>query len=186
MTYNSSFSSRVAVAIVVSAACCVLFSASAFAQKASYGQQVAVMKALKADLKTIGVIGLNLSDKMTQDLTRAGLQQGVTIVIAKPKDPREVATLYKTLVSGKKIQMLWLPETADEVVTSVSFDFLKENSLMDRIGLCVPEKKLVPSGVLCAVQIENGKLIVYANKKIASVVGVTIPGEGSDIPFVSQ
>lgn len=157
-----------------------------FAQKASYGQQIAVMKALKADLKTVGVLTGNLTDKMAQDLTRAGLAQGVTIAIAKPKDPREVVTYYKMLVSEKKIQTLWLPEASDVVVKGVSIDYLKENTAIDGIELFVPEKSLVQSGALCSAVIENGKLIVYVNKKIASVVGATIPGPDSDINFVVQ
>jgi hypothetical protein len=164
----------------------ILFSGTLFAQKASYGQQVAVMKVLKPDLKIIGVLGSNLSDKNVQDLTRAGMAQGVTVVIAKPKDPREVGALYKRLVSDKKIQILWLPDGSDEVMMGISIDFLTENTAMDRVGLCVTEKKLVASGVLCSILTENGKLVVYVNKKIASVIGVAVPGEGSEINFVSQ
>lgn len=156
------------------------------AQKATFGQQVAVMKVLKADLKTVGVLAGTMSDKLTQDLTRAGLAQGVTIVIAKPKDQRDVVSLYKKLVSERKIQMLWLPDASDDVVSGVSVDYLKENTAMDGVGLCTTEKKLVASGALVSVQSENGKLVAYVNKKIAAAVGAVVPGEGSDINFVSQ
>jgi hypothetical protein len=172
--------------VLAVASCLVVFSMSLFAQKVTFGQQVAVMKVLKADLKTIGVLAGNLTDKMTQDLTRAGMAQGITIVIAKPKDRSEVGSLYKKLVTEKKIQMLWLPDGGDETVMGVSIDYLKENTAMDGVGLCVTEKKLVSSGALCSVQSENGKLIAYVNKKIATVVGASIPGEGSDINFVQQ
>jgi hypothetical protein len=172
--------------IVRIAACVALVSIPLLAQRATFGQQVAVMKVLKADLKTVGVLSGNISDKATQDVTRAGLAQGITVVVAKAKDPREVAVLYKKLVTEKKIQMLWLPEAGDDLVMGVSMDYLKENTAMDRIGLVVPEKKMVAGGALCSVLNENSKLIVYVNKKMASVVGAVIPGEGSDINFVAQ
>jgi len=120
----------------------VVFSTAAFSQKASFGQQVAVMKSLKADLKVVGVVGTTISDKMTQDLTRAGMAQGITIVIAKGKDAREVASLYKKLVAEKKIQMLWVPDAGDDVVMKLGMDYLKENTVMDGVGLCVPVKTL--------------------------------------------
>lgn len=164
----------------------VFISLPLLAQKASLGQQVAVMKALKPDLKTVGVLSGNMTDKLSQDLTRAGISQSITVVIAKPKDQREVAGLYKKLVSEKKIQMLWLPDGGDEVTSGVSSDYLRENTAMDGVGLCVTEKNLVVGGALCSVQLENGKLTVYVNKKIASVVGVTIPPEGSGITFIAQ
>lgn len=166
--------------------CVVLLSYSSFAQKASLGQQVAVMKTMKGDLKTIGVISNNMTDKMTQDLTRAGVSQGITIVIAKVKDAREVASLYKKLVSERKIQMLWVPDPSDEVVMGLGMDFLKENTAMDGVGLCVPVKGLVAGGALCCVQSEDGKLIAYVNKKIAAVVGAAVPAESAGISFVMQ
>jgi ABC-type uncharacterized transport system substrate-binding protein len=166
--------------------CFILFTYSSYAQKASLGQQVAVMKTLKPDLKTIGVVSNNISDKMTQDLTRAGVSQGITIVIAKAKDAREVASLYKKLVSEKKIQMLWVPDASDDVVMGLGMDFLKENTAMDGVGLCVPVKALVASGALCCVQSEDGKLVAYVNKKLAAVVGATIPAEIAGISFVAQ
>jgi len=173
--------------ILVGLSVCMAFiSMPLLAQKASLSQQIAVMKALKPELKTVGVLAGSLTDKLTQDLTRAGLGQGITVVIAKPKDPREVVSLYKKMVSERKIQILWLPDAADEVVSGVSIDYLKENTAMDGVGLCVDDKKHIASGALLCVQSEGGKLTAYVNKKIAAVVGAAIPGEGTGISFVSQ
>jgi hypothetical protein len=166
--------------------CTLLLTAASFAQKASFGQQVAVMKTIKADLKTIGVISSVMTDKMTQDLTRAGVSQGITIVIAKAKDAREVSSLYKKLVGERKIQILWIPDAGDDVVMGLGMDFLKENTAMDGVGLCVPAKNLVAGGALCCVQSEDGKLVAYVNKKIAAVVGATVPAESAGISFVMQ
>ncbi len=166
--------------------CSLLFVSSSFAQKASLGQQVAVMKTMKADLKTVGVISSTITDKMTQDLTRAGVSQGITIVIAKVKDAREVASLYKKLVSERKIQMLWVPDAGDDVVMGLGMEYLKENTVMDGVGLCVPLKALVATGALCSVQSEDGKLTAYVNKKIAAVVGAAVPAEPAGISFVMQ
>lgn len=166
--------------------CLALFSSTAVAQRASLGQQVAVMKTIKSDLKTVGVISSILNDKMTQDITRAGMSQGVTVVIAKPKDAREVASLYKKLVSDKKIQMLWIPDPADEIVMGLGMQYLIENAVMDKVGLCVPAKNLVAGGALCAIQSEDGKLTAFVNKKIAAVVGASVPAEASGINFVQQ
>lgn len=168
------------------AAWILLCSSSLFAQKASLGQQVAVLKAMKGDLKVIGVISSNISDKMTQDVTRAAVSQGVTAVIAKVKDAREVASLYKKLVAEKKIQVLWVPDASDDVVMGLGMQYLIENTAMDRVGLCVPQKSLVAGGALCCVTMEDGKLTAVVNKKIAAVGGFAVPTEGGGITFVTQ
>lgn len=168
------------------AACMALLTVSAHAQKATLGQQVAVMKTLKSDLKIIGVISGNISDKMTQDVTRAAMSQGLTAVIAKVKDAREVATLYKKLVTEKKIQALWIPDASDDLVMGVSMDYLIENTAMDRVALCVPAKNLVAGGAMVAVLMEDGKLTAVINKKIAGVVGAAVPAEAGGIVYVMQ
>jgi hypothetical protein len=185
VSFDTMFS-RTFIRFSALAACTILLSLSAMAQKATFGQQVAVMKTIKSDLKVIGVISSNISDKTTQDVTRAAVSQGVTVVIAKSKDAREVASLYKKLVSDKKIQLLWIPDAGDDVVMGLGMQYLIENTAMDRVGLCVPVKTLVAGGALCCVQIEDGKLTVFVNKKIASVVGASVPAEAAGINFIMQ
>lgn len=153
----------------------------------TYGQQLAVMKKIKAGLSTVGVLSNTLGDKALEDITRAAMGQGLKIFIARPKDAREIAALYKTLVVEKKVQMLWIPDGQDKLLLGVGFEFLKENALPDKIGLCVPDQGLVSQGALCSVGMENGKLTAYINQRISGVVGAEVPAEeNSPINFVTR
>ncbi|HTX18070.1 MAG TPA: hypothetical protein VMG34_05345 [Bacteroidota bacterium] len=155
--------------------------------KPSYGQQIAVLKLLQPDLKVIGVMSSNLSDKEIQDITRAGLGQGEQIVVGIPQDPRDISQVYKKMVSEKKIQILWVPKSNDDLMMGVGFEYLRTNTLLDKVGLCIPDPSLLASGALCSVQIEGGKLTVYVNQKIASVLGAHVPTEeSSSVTYVSR
>ena len=146
---------------------------------ASNSQQIAAMKVLNPGLKTIGVIGSTLSDKDLSDITRYGLGMGVEMVFARPKDASEIATLYKKMVADKKIQMVWIPDANDKTMLDIGFEYLKDETLVDKIGLCVPKQELTQSGALCSVYKEEGKVVVYVNKRIAAVLGIALPQEQS-------
>ena len=65
---------------------------------ASYGQQIAVAKMLRPDLAVLGVMSSKITDNAAESLTRAGMGQGVKIVIGRPQSAPDVPGLYKTLV----------------------------------------------------------------------------------------
>jgi ABC-type uncharacterized transport system substrate-binding protein len=155
--------------------------------QATYPQQIAVMKILNPNVKTIGALGGGLTEKAIQALARAGLGQGIQVVVAIPRNASEIATLYKTLVKTKKADMIWLPDPDDGLMLGVGFEFLKSNTVLDKTGLCVPTAALVASGGLCSVQVEDGKLVVYVNQRIAGVIGAGVPKEArDDVSFVSR
>jgi ABC-type uncharacterized transport system substrate-binding protein len=155
--------------------------------KPSFGQQIAVIKILQPDVKIIGVMGATLSEKEIQDITRAGLAQGVQIVVGLPQNPREISDIYKKLVSDKKIQALLVPKGSDDMMMGVGFEYLRSNTLLDKIALYIPNPDLLSSGALCSVQVESGKLTVYVNQKIASLLGAHVPAEQSEsVTYVSR
>ena len=166
----------------------LLVASNAMAQsKPSFGQQIAVMKILQPDLKIIGVIGSGLPEKEIQDITRAGLAQGIRIVVGLPQEPRDISMIYKRMISENKIQILWIPNVSDDMVMGVGFEYLRSNTVLDKIGLCIPSPTLLSSGAYCCVQMENGKVTVYVNQKIASLLGARIPAdESSSVTYVSQ
>ncbi len=147
--------------------------------KAAYGQQLFLLKSLKPGAKTVGVIGAALSDADVQALTRAGMGLGLAVVVARPTNARDVAVLYKKLVSESKIDLLLVTAGGGDWFSGPSVEFLRENSLLDRIGLCVPSMEQLEGGALCSVQSENGKLVVHVNQKVAQVVGAAVPAEQS-------
>ena len=116
---------------------------------ASMSQQIAAMKMLNPGLKTIGVIGSTLTDKDLADITRYGMGMGVEMVFARPKDARDIASMYKKMVNDKKVQMVWMPDPNDKTMLEIGFEFLKDETLVDKIGLCVPKQELTQSGALC-------------------------------------
>ena len=154
---------------------------------APYVQQVAVVKTLKADLSTIGVIESGLSEKSLQEIRRAGLGQGIKIVIGRAGSAGEVGPLYKKLVSESGVQMIWIPDPSDDMLLGIGFEYLRENTLSDKVGLIVPVEGLVQSGALCSVMTDGGKLKAFVNQRVAQVVGATIPaGDGETITYVAR
>jgi|SRR5208283_3610837 len=165
----------------------LVMSNAAAQSKPSFGQQIAVMKLLQPDLKIIGVMGTGLSEKEIQDITRAGLAQATQIIIGLPQDPRDISQIYKKMITEKKVQIIWIPNANDYMMMGIGFEYLRSNTLLDKIGLCIPDPALLSSGAFCSVQIENGKVTAYVNQKIASLLGVRIPVDaGSSVTYVSQ
>ena len=128
----------------------VFFAVSmVFAQNtAGYAQLIYVSKMLKPDLKTVGVISATMTDKETEKATRAGMGQGVTVVIARPKGVGEISSLYKRMVSEKKIQFILLADPADELMTGLGFEYLREAALADGIGIVVVTESMLSGGAL--------------------------------------
>ncbi len=166
----------------------LLVASDAAAQlKPTFIQQIYIMKLLQPNLKIIGVLGSDLTEKEIQDIKRAGLGQGIQIVFGLPKDPREISSIYKNMVAEMKVQTVWIPEANDGMMMGVGFEYLRTNTLLDKIGLCIPNPDLLSSGAFCSVQIENGKVTVYVNQKIAALLGARIPtDETSSVTYVSR
>ncbi|HTY38092.1 MAG TPA: hypothetical protein VMH23_13325 [Bacteroidota bacterium] len=157
------------------------------AQAASYGQQVAVAKALKPGLTTLGIFATNLSDKAIEQISRAAAGQGVKVVVAKPQDAGQVSAFYTKLVSEKKAELIWLPDASDNMLLGIGFEFLRAKALGDKVGLIVPQESLVASGGLCTVQLDGGKVKVIVNQKIAQMIGLSVPSDaGESITYVSR
>lgn len=148
---------------------------------ASFAQQIAVAKTMVQDLQQIGVLTSNLSDKELESINRAAAGQGVKLFIGKVKDMASVATMYKTLVSDKGSQIIWIPNAEDALLSDMGFKYLRESTVRDRVGLLVPNDALVPSGALCSILSEGGKVKAYVNQRVAAAVGANIPG-GTDGP----
>jgi ABC-type uncharacterized transport system substrate-binding protein len=165
----------------------VLEAGTARAQSpASFAQQLAVLKILKPGLTTIGVIQSGLSEKAMQDIRRAGLGQGVKVVIGKASSPGEVGPLYQKLVGEEGAQGIWIPDASDKMLLGIGFTYLREKALSDKVALLVPDESLVQSGAFCSVQSDGQKLTAFVNQRIAEVLGATIPGGGQDISYVTR
>ena len=125
-------------------------------------------------------------EKEIASINRASQQNGMEVFVAQPNDPREVSELYKKFVNDKKVQLIIIPSQDESMLLGVAFEFLAENSVLDKVGLCVPNQEKLQQGALCYVTKENGKFTVYINQRISSVVGVNIPAETPSITYVSK
>ncbi|KAB2925924.1 MAG: hypothetical protein F9K22_01125 [Bacteroidetes bacterium] len=153
----------------------------------TFGQQIALLKMLKPDLESIGVLSTSLNEKDVQQYTRSSLQQGVKLYVAEPKDARDIPSLYKKLVAEKKVQLILIPSVEDRIMLDVGYEFLKENTLLDRIGVCVPDVRFIANGAFFSVAKEEGKLVVTVNQRIAALVGASIPSQPNpSISFVTR
>lgn len=165
----------------------LLLSTAAVLNAQSAGQQVAVMKMLLPGTTAIGVLSGSMTDKKVEDLTKAGTAQGVKVIVARPKEPREVGALYKKLISQEGVRLILVPDSEDPLVLGIAFDYLREQAVQDKIGICVLDEDLVAKGALCAVQLKDGKVQVSVNQKMAVLIGATIPPEGtSSVSFVAR
>jgi ABC-type uncharacterized transport system substrate-binding protein len=164
---------------------CVSTAPGSAQSKVTYGQQIFVMLKVLPSLKNIGVIYSTGSDQLVQALTRAAVSQGVKVFIAKALTAREIPTLYKKLVEEKGVTMIWIPEEDDKLMVDIGFEFLRESTIADKVGLYVPTQKLVSEGALCSVQIDGGKLSVYINQRVAKAIGANGTGiDGPNIQYV--
>jgi len=156
--------------------CLIMVSTLAAQTPAGYPQQLFVMTKLVPSLKTIGVISSNATDQLIQRTNIAGLPYGVKVYIAKAGTPRDIPGLYQSLIK-KEVQMIWIPDKSDEMMMEKGFEYLREMALENKIGLCVPETKMIPEGALCSIQLEGNKVVAYINKRVAQVTGATIPND---------
>jgi len=147
--------------------------------KVTYGQYMYLMKSLKPSLKNIGVMASALTPEEIASLGRAANGLGVKLIAAKVTDVRDISSLYRRLVDEHKVEILWIPDGEDKLLLGVGFEYLRENTILDRIGLCVPSRELVSAGALCSFERLNGKLAVYVNQQVAEVVGINLPSEKS-------
>jgi ABC-type uncharacterized transport system substrate-binding protein len=136
-------------------------------------QQAFVLSKILPSVKSIGIISSKATESFVQSATRAGHSFGITVFIAKASSPREIPELYHSLL-GKGVKVIWLPDKDDGMLLDKGFEYLRETTLEDKIGLCVPLSKMVQEGALCSVQLEGSKLTVQINKKVAQVIGTTI------------
>ncbi|MBW7886965.1 MAG: hypothetical protein H3C35_01215 [Bacteroidetes bacterium] len=143
----------------------------------SFGQQVAVLKSLKSDLQVLGVMSSTLNEKEIANITRTATQQGLKLFVAQITKPQDIAQFYKKLVSEKKAQIILIPSADDDMMLRFGFDFLKENTVVDKIGLCVPDVSYLSQGAFCFITKEEGKIKAYVNQRISAFVGAAIPKE---------
>jgi ABC-type uncharacterized transport system substrate-binding protein len=155
------------------------------AQTVTYGQQISILKSLKADLHVIGVMAGNISESDIVSVSRTAKQQGLEVFVARPKDGREIPELYKKLIRDKKVQIILIPNADDNLMSQIGYEYLKENAILDKIGICVPDIDLFNQGAFCFITKEDGKFMVYVNGKISSFVGAAVPKEeNSSITYV--
>jgi hypothetical protein len=145
----------------------------------STGQQIGVMKMLMPGTTAVGVLSSTMSEKKVEELARAGAGQGVKVVIGRPKDLKDVATFYRKLTVEGGIKLILVPEKEDDLILSASFDYLREQAVGDKVGICVLDESLVAKGALCAVTLVEGKVKVVVNQKMAALIGAVVPTEGS-------
>jgi ABC-type uncharacterized transport system substrate-binding protein len=153
----------------------------------TFGQQLFLMKTLKPSLKRLGIMSFTLTNEDAQRFVRAGRSLGVTVTVGKVRGLTELSSLYRKLIVEFNTEMICIPEGDDKMMLGVGLDFLRESTLEDKIGLCVPTREAFAKGALCSFENDNNKFTVYVNRRIAEVVGATIPsGQSSTIIYIVQ
>ncbi len=161
------------------------FRMSAWGQsQPTLGQQVAVLKALNPGIAMVGVLASSVTEKRMEEITKAAMGQNVEVIFARPKDARDIASFYRKLVTEKGVKVLWLPQDDDNLVLGVGFDYLREQAVSDKVGICVVDEDLVGKGALCAMEVKGGKVTAVVNQKVASLLGVNVPSTQGSIAYL--
>ncbi len=156
-------------------------------EKLTYAQNIFLLKALKPSLKSLGVIASTLTDQEIKAIGKAAMGQGIKVTVAKVTDVREISGLYKMLVTEHGAELVWIPDKSDEILLGVGFEFLRENAILDRVGLIVPTRDLVAKGALCSLESANQKVVIYLNRRIAQVDGINLPtSQDPSVQYVVQ
>jgi ABC-type uncharacterized transport system substrate-binding protein len=164
--------------IIISAVLLTMLMVSMIAAQtpAGFAQQIFVMTKMMPSVKSIGVISSKITDQFVQAAMRAGLPYGIKVHVARATSPRDIPGLYQSLLK-KDITMIWIPDKDDAMMIDLGFEYLREITLENKIGLCVPVSKMVTEGALCSIQMEQNKVTVYINKRVAQVIGADVPSD---------
>ena len=175
------------LAVSITLLVAVVVGAAQGQEKVTYGQNMYLMKSLLPSLQNVGVIASTLTQADIQSLGRAAAALGLKVSVAQVTELRDVAAMYKRLVNDYRVDMIWIPDKNDALLLGIGFEYLRENSIVDRIGLLVPARQFVSKGALCSLERDNGILTVYFNKRVASVDGIKTPAQqGDGITYVLQ
>lgn len=169
----------------------MLLSSLGIAQsQVHHTQQAYLMKKLDPQLGTLGVISSQqLNEDQRQAIMRAFIGHGITVVFGFPNSTREIPGIYRQLRSVYRIDAVWIPEDDDPIVLVEGFEFLRQNTIRDRVSLYVPRPELVASGAFASINTNGGSIIVYINERVASVVGIAsedIEAIGVQVTFLEN
>jgi hypothetical protein len=140
--------------------------------EASFHQQLFVLKALKPDIKKVGLFvdAAFAQDASQMDaVTRAAAGSQVKIHLATITSVADVASKFRALESDG-IDAVWVPESTGNMGQSAARTFLVENAARKRMPLFGPNRSWVDAGALGAFE---GGLVI--NQRTLNALSLAVP-----------
>lgn len=142
------------------------------ATAASFHQQLFVLKALKPDIKRVGLF---VDDAFADDesqmeaVRRAATGSQVTIHLASVGSVADVAAKFRALDSDG-IDAVWVPLSQGHMAQAAARTFLVENSARKRLPLFGPNRSWVDAGAVGAF---DGALML--NQRTLTALSLSVP-----------
>lgn len=156
----------------------LLVAATPFAgEPATHNQQLFVLKSLKPDVKTVGLLVSGSfaadSESMTS-VSRAAAGAGFKVILGTVESVRDVASKFRDL-RAEGIDAVWVVETGGLMNDRATRSFLIDNSARGRLPLLAPNATWVSEGACASVEKGGAGLSVSLNQKVLSALSITVP-----------
>lgn len=157
-------------------ACVALLSSQVHAGELTAMQQVYIVKQLKPDIKSIGVLcNLEKHPELTNKLSRIAAQMSVKIYLFDTKEILSVSKNFKRM-RRKKVDAIWV--FPDEVLTQkIVADYLIRESVLAKIILMANDPAWVKKGATLCARSEEGEIRLYINEKAIGIMSLNLEEE---------
>ena len=163
----------------VGAICCflLLLSTVLSAEDATAQQQVALVKELMPQIRTITVVcNVNDAQPALRALKTAANSAGIELSVY---DVKAFPELYKLFLnfSSKTVQLLWMVSDSVVGADKSSRRFVHENCIKKRIPVFASSQDDLHEGSMVYVSLANNQPMLYINKAVADLVGFSVSSE---------
>ncbi len=139
-------------------------------------QQLMVMKEIKPATKVVGVLcNVEQNEAFIKRANRAASSLGLQIIFADVRQVKDISTQFRLLSSSHDMDFLWIINVDEIIMSPIGKEYLFKNSVLSRIPVSVPTRELVAEGGTFYAELEEGKIKLTVNQKIAQALQLTVP-----------
>ncbi len=146
-------------------------------EPATHNQQLFVLKSLKPDAKSVGLMvsaDFARDEAAMTSVRRAATGAGVKIFLGTVETVRDVATKFRDL-KGENVDAIWVIEAEGVMGDRATRSFLIDNTTRQRVPLMAPSATWVAEGAAAAVEKGGAGLSVAVNAKVLAALSINVP-----------
>ena len=164
------------VGIIAGAIMCIIADLQAQEGALTPMQQLAVMKEIKPATKVVGVLcNVEQNEAFIKKANRAAASLGLQVIFADVKQVKDISTQFRLLASSHDMDFLWIINVDEVVMSNLGKEYLFKNSVLNRIPISVPTRELVAEGGTFYAELEEGKIKLTINQKVAQALQLMVP-----------